>query len=313
METLERPATVWEHPPVMWTPSGAATDSEPMASLEVRAREIEAELPDILAVNVLAGFPYADAPDAGVSFSAVTTGDLEIARAGLRELNATATARREQGNRTGMPLEEAMLRLQGHDEGPVLIVEPSDAVETGAPGDGTRVLRAFVEYGVPDAAVAINDPETVGLLEGALPGDRGEVAIGGRSGEVGAEPLPLEVEVVWVGDGRFVPEHAGNRPPYLFGERVDMGPCCVVRYEGVTVLLTSRRTPPFDLGQWRCQGIDPEVLFAVGVKSAVGHRPAYDPIAKASYTVDVLGPCIEDLRRLPFRRVSRPIYPLDHL
>lgn len=313
METLDRPATIWEHPPIMWPPSGAATDSEPMASLEARAREIEAELPDILVVNVLAGFPYADVPDAGVSFSAVTTGDLEIARAGLRELNAVATARREEGNRPGMPLEEAMLRLQGHDEGPVLIVEPSDAVETGAPGDGTRVLRAFVECGVPDAAVAINDPETVRLLEGALPGDRGAVAVGGRSGEAGAEPLPLEVEVLHRGDGRFTPEDAGNRPPYLVGEQVDMGPCCVVSYEGVTVLLTSRRTSPFDLGQWRCQGIDPEGLFAIGIKAASEHRRAYDPIAKASYTVDIPGPCTEDLHRLPFGRVSRPIYPLDDL
>jgi microcystin degradation protein MlrC len=313
METLERPATVREHPPIMWPPSGAATDSEPMASLEARAREVEAELPDVLALNVLAGFPYADVPEAGVSFSAVTTGDLEMARAGLRELNTIATARREESFRFEIPLEEAMLRLQGHDEGPVLIVEPSDAVEAGAPGDSTRVLRAFVEYGVPDAGVIINDPESVWALEDAAPGDLGEVVIGGKSSEAGAEPLPLQVEIVAKGDGRFVPEDGTNRTPYLFGGWVDMGPCCVVRYESVTVLLTSRRTPPFDLGQWRCQGVDPEDLFAIGVKAAVEHRPAYAPIAKASYAVDLPGPCPEDLRRLPFERVSRPIYPLDEL
>jgi microcystin degradation protein MlrC len=92
-----------------------------------------------------------------------------------------------------------------------------------------------------------------------------------------------------------------------------MGPCAVVRAGDVTVLLTSRRTPPFDLGQWRSQGVDPENLFAIGVKAATEHRPAYDSIAKASHTVDLPGPCAEDLQRLPFSRVSRPIYPLDEL
>ena len=65
-----------------------------MASLEGRAHEIEAELPGVVSVNVFVGFSYADVPDAGVSLSAVTMGDLEVARAGLRELNATASFRR---------------------------------------------------------------------------------------------------------------------------------------------------------------------------------------------------------------------------
>jgi microcystin degradation protein MlrC len=92
-----------------------------------------------------------------------------------------------------------------------------------------------------------------------------------------------------------------------------MGPCCLVSHEDITVLLTSRRTPPFDLGQWRSQGVDPEGLFAIGVKAAIEHKPAYDPIAEAGYVVDVPGPCPLDLGRLPYENVDRPIYPLDDL
>ena len=313
MQTENRPATVWEHPPLMWPPGGTATDSEPMLTLEERAREIEADMPDILAVNVLAGFPFADVPEAGVSFSAVTNGDLELARGALRELNVVASSLREAGNRPGMPLEEAMARLREHREGPVLLVEPSDNVGAGAPGDGTRVLRALVEHGVPNAGVVINDPETVTALEGARPGERRLAVIGGKSGEMGAETLPLEVEVLSRSDGRFVPEDGRSRLAHSSGEQVGMGPCAVVRHEGVTVLLTSRRTPPFDLAQWRSQGVDPEDLFAIAVKAAVEHRPAYGPIARASYKIDLPGPCAENLGRLPFERVSRPIYPLDDI
>lgn len=79
------------------------------------------------------------------------------------------------------------------------------------------------------------------------------------------------------------------------------------------MLLTSRRAPPSDLAQWRSQGIDPEDLFVIAVKAATEHRRAYGPIARASYVLDLPGPCAENLRRLPFENVSRPIYPLDEL
>jgi microcystin degradation protein MlrC len=97
----------------------------------------------------------------------------------------------------------------------------------------------------------------------------------------------------------------------MSGTRIDMGRSAVVRHAGVTVLLTSRKTPPFDLGQLRSQGIVPERQRVIAVKAAVAHRRAYEPIAAASYTVDTPGPCTSNLRSLPYRRIRRPVYPLD--
>ncbi len=95
------------------------------------------------------------------------------------------------------------------------------------------------------------------------------------------------------------------------GSRIDMGPCAVVRHGGITLLLTSRKTPPFDLGQWRSQGVAPEQLGIINVKAAVAHRRAYDKIMRASYTVATPGPCSSQLTALPYRRIRRPIFPLD--
>jgi len=97
------------------------------------------------------------------------------------------------------------------------------------------------------------------------------------------------------------------------GVHFEMGPCVVVRSAGLRILLTSRPTPPFDLAQFRSQGINPESLFAIGVKAAAAHRRAYDRIAKAHYAIETTGPCASNLRSLPYRRVGRPVYPLDTL
>jgi microcystin degradation protein MlrC len=156
----------------------------------------------------------------------------------------------------------------------------------------------------------INDPETVAVLGDTELGERRIVEIGGKSGDSGSGPLPLEIEVVSRSDGRFVPE---GPPIFLTDGYVDMGDCVLVRHEGVTVLLTSRRTPPSDLGQWRSLGVDPVNFFAIGVKASTEHRDAYGPIATASYTLDLPGPCAENLKRLTFENVTRPIYPLDEM
>lgn len=313
MRTERRPVSIWEHPPIMWPLSSTATSDEPMLVLEERARELEAEIPDVVAVNVLAGFPYSDSPEAGVSFSAVADGDLELAHSALKELNVVSSSRREAGMRRGMELDEAIARLDEHEIGPVLLLEPSDNVAAGAPGDGTLLLRALLENDVPNAGVIIHDPETVMTLADARPGEYLEVAVGGKSGEIASEPLPLEVELVSKSDGMFVPELETGGSARVYGGTVEMGSCAVVCTEGVTVLLTSRRTPPFDLGQWRSQGVNPEYLFAIGLKAAFEHRPAYEPIAAASYVIDSPGPCAENLKLLPFERVSRPVYPLDDM
>jgi len=47
------------------------------------------------------------------------------------------------------------------------------------------------------------------------------------------------------------------------------------------------------------------------VKAAVAHRRAYDPIAARMLWVDTPGPCTSNLRSLPYRRIHRPIFPLD--
>ncbi len=312
-EPDRRLTTVWEQPPIVWPPTGTATASDPLRTLLAMARDIEARRPEIVAVNVFGGFAYADTPDTGVSFSATTAGDPATAQAELAKLTRWAYEHRALGCAVDPPIEAIMLHLKEHAKGPVLLVEPADNIGGGAPGDGTGVLRALVAHRIDRAVVVLNDPQAVTALVALPLGSRATLPLGGRGSALDSGPLTLEVELVSRSNGQFDLEDRHSHLASMVGVHVDMGPSAVVRHAGVTILLTSRKTPPFDLGQLRSQGIVPEEQFVIGVKAAVAHRRAYDPIAKASYTVDTPGPCSSHLNSFAYRQLRRPIYPLDEV
>jgi microcystin degradation protein MlrC len=311
MNTRERTMTVWEHPPILWPPTGTATADEPMRSLQNLAREMESSSPEILAINVFAGFAFADVPDAGVSFTATTTGSPATARNHLSQLAELATKNRERGNVTDAPLAEVLQNVMKHNKGPIVIAEPSDNVGAGAPGSGVSLLRGFLEHSMDNSAVIIDDPDAVATVATRGRGELGKLTFGGKGSSTYAKPITLDVKLLSTSDGRFDLEDRQSHLASMFGAHIDMGHCAVIGHKGVRVLLTSRKTPPFDLGQLRSQGIEPSNLFAVGAKAAVAHRSAYDRIAVASYSADTAGPCSSNLRSFPYKKLRRPIYPLD--
>ncbi len=306
--TGARPKTVWKSAGIIWPATNTGTAQEPVLSLERMAREIERVDSDILAINVFPGFAYADVPDAGVSFTAVTLGPEASAANRLERLVEYARQNRGAGNAREISLDEAMRRLKREREGPVLLVEPADNIGAGTSGRGVAVLKALLKHGVRNSAVIIQAPEMVAELAALNPGQKSSITLGSS---YDSEPLCINVELISLSDGKFILEDPHSHLASLFGSHIDMGPCAVVDCAGVRILLTSHKTPPFDLAQLRSQGIVPERLFAIGVKAAVAHKRAYDPIAKASYMVETPGPCTGNLPSLAYRRVRRPIYPLD--
>lgn len=296
--------------PIVWPPTGTGTRDGPMAALEEAARRMEREIPGVLAVNVVGGYAFADVRDAGLAFGIITEGDDASAQAALQELADMAWRERAGGIPHEHDLDEVLCNFKPDPRGPVQLVEPADNIGGGAPGDCTDVMRALLKHDVPGAGVVIADAKAVRALERVPVGGHATIAIGGRGSRLDLGPVTLEVELVSRSDGRFELEDPKSQIVVL-GKKIDMGASAVVRHRGLTVLLTSKRLAPMDLGQWRSQGIDPEKFNVIGVKAAVGHRRAYDPIAAASFTVKTRGPCASDLRQLPYRRIRRPVYPLD--
>ncbi len=287
-------------------PTGVGSADDPMRAVLAAARSIEARDRDILNINVMAGYSYADVPDCGFSLSAATRGSPEVAMRYLRELEAVL----EQHVAKGYPRDAALGDvLKAVDAlpagtGPVLLVEPADNIGGGTPGDATDLLGPLLAAGRSGIVATIADPEAVEHCREAGVGAPVNLSIGGKTDEHHGRPITFSGEVVNLTDGSFELELKTSHLASMVGTHAQMGPCAVVRNGQATILLSSRKMPPMDLGQMHSQGIRPEDAQFVVVKAAVSHRDAYGPIARASFNVDSAGLCTSNLTRLPYRKIG---------
>ncbi len=78
------------------------------------------------------------------------------------------------------------------------------------------------------------------------------------------------------------------------------------------MVINSRRCQNYDRNFFRASGIEPSERAFLAVKSSQHFRAAYAPIASEVIIVDEGGGVMSnDLTKLPFSRVPRPIFPLD--
>jgi microcystin degradation protein MlrC len=97
----------------------------------------------------------------------------------------------------------------------------------------------------------------------------------------------------------------------MTGTTTTMGRTAVVDVGGVTVVLTSLRTMPFDAGQLRSLAIEPAQQRILVVKSAVAWRAAFGDVARRAIVVDTPGVCASNLERLGYRRRPWPLHPFE--
>ena len=195
-------------------------------------------------------------------------------------------------------------------QGPVLLVEPADNIGGGTPGDATDVLGPLLATGRRGIVAALADPEAVERCSAAGIGTTVSLLIGGKTDAHHGAPVAFTGRVENLTDGSFELELKTSHLASMLGTHAEMGPCAVVVNDQATVLISSRKMPPMDLGQLHSQGIRPEDATYVIVKAAVSHRDAYGPIARASFNVDSAGLCTSNLTRLPYRKLKGKIIAL---
>ena len=83
--------------------------------------------------------------------------------------------------------------------------------------------------------------------------------------------------------------------------------------DGVQIVVRERKVMPFDRAELEVAGIDPAKCRIIVVKSALAWRAAYGELARAVIEVDTPGICTARLETLPYKKVRRPIVPLDRM
>jgi microcystin degradation protein MlrC len=293
------PHPVMVRVPMMSPGDALVTTIEPGRTM--MAETVVAERrPGVLCASLFGGQPWVDAPNVGLSVVVTPTGPQEPARHEAWRIGGLCWESRRSIRfeaETAEP-EEALRRAAAETTGPVFISDSGDNTTGGAPGDDAAFLGLMLEMGVQNAVFAgIVDAEVVAACHHLPIGSRVRMRLGGTL----APGHSTAIEI----NGCL--KHSGA---ILGWSGEEAGRCVVLSLPGVDVLVTERR----------CGVVSPEIMMSAGtdprdyrlVVVKLGYLwDALRPLATRAMIALTPGATCEVLERVPYRHISRPIYPLD--
>jgi microcystin degradation protein MlrC len=193
-------------------------------------------------------------------------------------------------------------------EGPIGLLDMGDNVGGGAPGDGTILARAIQERRMGPALVCLYDPAAVEQSNAVGVGARLRLRAGGKSDRRHGEPIDGDFTVLGIYDGRYQekqPRHGGFRA-------IDQGQTAVVQSTAdLTLMLTSRRSPPFSLGQLTSCNLRPESFRLLVIKGVHAPVAAYQHVCRHLIHVNTPGVTTADIKQLEYQQRRRPMFPFE--
>ena len=165
----------------------------------------------------------------------------------------------------------------------------------------------MMSAGLTDSAFGtLYDPEVAEAAHRAGAGATIRVRLGGKHDRLHGDPLDLEVYVKSLADGQFrLSTPMGRGYPMVLGRtaRLISG--------GMDIIVASKRTQVLDPEPFLLHGIDVSRCRIIGLKSSAHFRAGYEGVAKHIITTDPPGISTSTLTQFHYKRLRRPIYPLD--
>lgn len=293
-------------PPMIIVPQKQLTGAFPMNEMIALAHKAETEK-DILSVTVAGGFAYSDVPEIGSSVLVVTDNNQELAETKAKEIANHFWELRDEFVPNLPSVSEAVKEAIESEHHPVILADVGDNIGAGTTGDSTFVLQELVEQKAESAVVIIADEDAVEEAASYGVGQTAKLSIGGKIDKLHGEPILLNCRVKLISDGVFQ-----NRGDMRDGIIENMGRTVVVESNGIKIVLTTIKMPPWNLEQLRSVGIEPKNEKIIVLKSAVAFRAAYEPIAGKIIEVNSPGLSSVDLTKFDFKNIRKNLYPLDN-
>ena len=278
--------------PLILSGEVSMTDCEPMQSLICRLREAEQQ-EGILSASYALGFPWADSPHlASFALASCYQKDLLLAKRLCASLAAELWAKRARFVFAMNTLQEPeALQWIGENtqSKPVILSDCGDNATAGASQTCVNFLSKICESTLDKILfAAIFDAAAYEQICGIS--GKGKIRLGRFYGTNKAMEIDVNVK------GFF--QYKKRR-------------LAIVNYrERIDIIVAQQRVPVADLSIFRAAGIDVRRYRAVGIKCGY-HGADLEEIAAANALVLSRGDSDPILERLPYRRVARPIYPLD--
>jgi microcystin degradation protein MlrC len=300
------PVKHFTHLPVTFAPS--STFVGPAKMINERCFEWEKK-PGVIDCNFTHGFPHTDVSVIATTILVTTDGDPELAAAAARDVSGLFIEHLDAFLQQLPGADEAIAEALAATELPVVVAEVSDNPGGGAPGDGTHLLRALLAANEPRTAFGfIWDPETAAQAHSAGVGSHIRVNLGGFWDELHGPPIEADAYVKSLTDGRFPLTN-----PMGAGSIVDLGPSARLVIGNVDVIVGSDRTQTLDPGPFLLHGIDVTTYRVLAIKSQQHFRGGFTHLAGTIIRADTPGLTTVNLDNLPYKRIPRPIWPLDPL
>lgn len=286
--------------PVLLPGEKTSTRIEPARSIYAAIPEITTR-PGIIDAAIWIGYAWADEPRNHAAV--MVTGDDEAAvKTAAEGLAASFWAARTNFEFVAptLPYEDAMARALKSDKHPFFLSDMGDNPTAGGAGDVTWTLTRILER--PEFQRA----DGPSLIYASLPGPE-LVAQAVKAGVGGTVEGTAGAAV----DDRYAPpvRIAGTVTAIQHGDK-DAVTEVVIKTGSVSVIVTAKRKPYHYEADFTRLGLAPRKADIVVVKIGYLQPELYD--MQADWVMALTpGGVDQDLERLPYKRITRPMYPLD--
>lgn len=298
----------WRKIPMLTPQDQFLTSAGPMKEWFDLAREIE-QRPGVLDASPYPMQPWLDVREGGWAVVVHTDNDAALAEQLADELADKAWLLREQfwmSERVAPA--EAVRQAINAERGLVILSDTGDSVYGGAPGDSTVILQALLEQhrSMPSDCLAylpVVDPQSLAQTIAVGVGANVTLDIGGKLDNIFSQPVRVTGQVSAISRGFVV--DLGDRGV------CDLQQTSLVSVGNLRIVLLGHRS--FAINHpvlYAHLGLDINDARLVVLKTASNFQffARWHP---GLIRVDSAGTTQSDLRAFDWKRVPRPMYPLD--
>lgn len=304
-----KPVMAWRKIPLVTHQEQFLTSKGPMKKWFDAARSAESD-DKVLQVAHFPMQPWLDVDEGGWSTVAVTDNDPALADRLAEEMAEMVWGMRDEFlERAAVSVDDAVRAADAAPNGVVVLSDTGDTVFGGAAGDSNVILESMLRLGIKGPAlIPMISKKAVAELSAAGEGAEVTIDLGGCTAPEFFEPLRVTGTVRKVADGTNTRVEG-----YMHQNYVDMGKVVIFETGPVTMLITELRGVAGNVpGAYRAFGVEPKD-YKIAVLKTASNFQFFDDIASQLIRADTRGPGQSDVYTLPWKRLPRPVYPLDEV